>query len=379
MCMQPLPPGSHSSALHIDVGAQLPYSQSPSSMPCPGHNVSYRSEVAGRVVSRSLGPILERSPSRGLPARQPYARGAQQLLPISEVTPTTHRAYQPGFLGLACQRDPAEVSVRGSWQHPVTRTASCPILEGSRSVVRFASNPVVEVLRGASIEECTESKPIPAGDRTGSVPRPAGDRANSKLKPVYEHDDTDASTAAGSSCTLTTSELRDREGSLRSPAAGTLASHRFMVCFCDMATLPCSTTHVTAALGSVNLMSLCGYEPYDICVVMAYASAYFACVTQPANVAKREFAVEETENLLAVCIFVAHCYVFDNNCPLHVWRDMVLKKRCSMNALNQATLHVLRMRSFRLRVSDDNFLRRLKRLLAHANIEDDRSSDGVPC
>jgi len=202
----------------------------------------------------------------------------------------------------------------------------------------------------------------------------------SRAKCSVECDDNEVSTATGSASSLTGVEMEpihESEGKgacaakvQRSISVTCAPSQNLMVCFLDIATLPSSPAHIAAASGSMRLMCMCGYEMYDICVVLAFASAYFACITQPALV-KGDMALEERENLLTVCIFVAHSFVLDTNCPLHVWREMVLKGRCSMAALNKATVHVLRLRSFRLRISDENFDRRLRRLLRHTNLEKD--------
>lgn len=400
VCLQPSPPSDQRRTL-LDVRPVLPYSTTMGSVSYLDRNADYQPGVAWHVLSaRTDGlpvPLMECAPAGVVPARPRHARDARRLLTISEVRPATHRAQQHSFAGLTRLRGaPSDAPVRGAPLTSVARTLSCPTLPGHRQTGTLAvwdslacghSLADTEPEAGAGehahggptleVEESASTKKWVAEGRTRSKSKQPGERNHSKSKPTHEPDDQDASTVAGSLGSASTSSelphVRDREACLTCcgrPGVRSLTNHSFMVCFCDMATLPTSIVHVSAALGSMALMNMCGYELYDICVVLAFASAYFACITQPSLV-KGDMAQEEKENLLAVCIFVAHCYVLDNNCPLHVWRDMVLKNRCSMAALNQATVHVLRMRSFRLRVGDENLRRRLKRLLAHANLEED--------
>lgn len=280
---------------------------------------------------------------------------------MSEARLATHR---PGRLSHPDPLQSLGVSSEGLSQPFIGRRASCSSLllqdqAGARVLLSQAGIPE------GCVMQCR---------RDGLAMRPplgVGAFTRSKAKLVPEVDDADASTAAGSSSTLASNDeppANTREAAALNPWARSLGGHSFVVCFCEMSLLPLSAAHVRAATGAVSLLNMCGCDPSDICVVLAFASAYFASIVQTSH-HRDVMASEEMVNLLAVCIFVAHCFVLDNNCPLHVWRDMVLQSRCSLRALNAATVHVLRVMDFRLRLDDVILRRRLRQLLAHADIE----------
>lgn len=343
-----------------------------------GYTILYSADMKGSLPSghhATAGTTSREYNLSGFMSARSQVQPLQRLVSVAEsapLAPATARPSRP-IVELATQTNAALCAVAPT----VYRQMSCPAIprQGvSRSLV-------VPPGQFSAQQTRSEAGSIHVVQRAFSVATlsDTGARQPVKVKNTPESDDmeTSTSTTAGSTCTLTACEgppstereARGPPSSLLPPGIQWLAKNDCLASFCDMATLPFTEKHVISALGCITLLNMCGYEIHDTCVVMAYASAYFARIL--ANPLGSQMEPEEMGNLLTVCMFVAHCYVLDNNCPLHVWRSMVLKKRCSMRALNQAVVHVLRVRNFRLRVSDDNLNRRLSRLLVYAQ-DDER-------
>ncbi|CAK0847023.1 unnamed protein product [Prorocentrum cordatum] len=63
-------------------------------------------------------------------------------------------------------------------------------------------------------------------------------------------------------------------------------------------------------------------------------------------------------------VFLAHCFVLDENCPLRCWQKYIFRKYCTLKVLDAATFRIFQMRDFRLRVSEQDPRRNLNPALA---------------
>eukprot|EP00931_Biecheleriopsis_adriatica_P012053 TRINITY_DN113155_c0_g1_i1.p1 TRINITY_DN113155_c0_g1~~TRINITY_DN113155_c0_g1_i1.p1 ORF type:complete len:291 (+),score=38.97 TRINITY_DN113155_c0_g1_i1:95-967(+) len=115
----------------------------------------------------------------------------------------------------------------------------------------------------------------------------------------------------------------------------------------------------TLLLRVLRFLRLCDYALEDICTILAHASAYFFDVYRQCG---NQMEPGEVGNVLASLIFVAHCYVQDETCPLHVWHKHLFRKYCPLKLLNAAVMRLMEIRSYRLRISDSDLKRRLSHL-----------------
>lgn len=101
------------------------------------------------------------------------------------------------------------------------------------------------------------------------------------------------------------------------------------------------------------------YCDEDIVSILAHASAYSASIQQ-----RNDASSDPTELgcFLVVCVYAAHGWVMDLHCPARVWFESVLEKRCSMKAFNNAIMHLMRLRGYRMRVSDRSIAERCNSL-----------------
>merc|ERR1712113_372365 len=72
----------------------------------------------------------------------------------------------------------------------------------------------------------------------------------------------------------------------------------------------------------------------------------------------------EVGNVLVTLMFIAHCYVQDETCPLRVWHQHLFRKYCSLKTLNAAILRLLEIRQYVLRLETKELQRRFSYLLA---------------
>ncbi|CAE7564229.1 unnamed protein product, partial [Symbiodinium necroappetens] len=122
-------------------------------------------------------------------------------------------------------------------------------------------------------------------------------------------------------------------------------------------------TSIVPAAGKLLLrvlrfLHMCDYRLEDICAILAHASAYFMDVySQCAGM-----QATEVGHILATLIFIAHCYVQDETCPLNIWQKHLFKKYCSLKVLNMAVIRLLEIRRYRLRLPQDDLWKRLEAL-----------------
>jgi len=117
-------------------------------------------------------------------------------------------------------------------------------------------------------------------------------------------------------------------------------------------------------LQGVRLMHLCGYDYSDVVVVLAHASVYFKGVLVTLG---DRMTADETAHVVMLLVFLAHCFVLDENCPLRCWQKYIFRKYCTLKVLDAATFRIFQMRDFRLRVSEQEGRQALGRLLDPRN------------
>merc|ERR1712151_399515 len=113
-------------------------------------------------------------------------------------------------------------------------------------------------------------------------------------------------------------------------------------------------------MGSFYFLRSCGYFLEDICVVLAYASVYFPCISERCG----KMSDTEVADIIVVLMYLAHPYIIDEHCPLCVWQEHLFKKRCKVSMLNQVIMGIMSMRGYVLRADMEDIEERYTRLLA---------------
>jgi hypothetical protein len=135
--------------------------------------------------------------------------------------------------------------------------------------------------------------------------------------------------------------------------------------FLSLAELPdIDEDSVKLVLRSVKLLRLCDYSAEDLCSILAHASAYFLDAFGLCGV---NMDPSEVGNVLVSLMFVAHCYVQDETCPLHVWHQHLFRKYCPLRTLNSAIIRLLEIRQYVLRLSSQELNRRYATLFKACN------------
>lgn len=120
---------------------------------------------------------------------------------------------------------------------------------------------------------------------------------------------------------------------------------------------------VILLLRALKFLRLCDYSVEDICSTLAHASAYFVDAFQLCGT---QMDACEVGNVLTTLMFVAHCYVQDETCPLHVWHQHLFKTYCPLRTLNVAIVRLMEIRRYVLRLDNEDFDRRYFSLLQAA-------------
>lgn len=137
-----------------------------------------------------------------------------------------------------------------------------------------------------------------------------------------------------------------------------------LLCFLELAGLRgVEGDAVKLLLRVLRFLHQCDYAVEDICSILSHASAYFA---DAYSLCGSTMDANEVANVLAILVFVAHCYVQDETCPLQVWHRHLFRKYCSLKTLNAAVVRLLEIRQHRLRLEPEDLNQRFAHLLQAA-------------
>eukprot|EP00930_Biecheleria_cincta_P013940 TRINITY_DN12195_c0_g1_i2.p1 TRINITY_DN12195_c0_g1~~TRINITY_DN12195_c0_g1_i2.p1 ORF type:complete len:271 (+),score=58.15 TRINITY_DN12195_c0_g1_i2:88-900(+) len=101
-----------------------------------------------------------------------------------------------------------------------------------------------------------------------------------------------------------------------------------------------------------------GFE--DICCHLAHASIYFKSIYSACGAA---MSSQEIANVLVLLVFLAHSYIEDETCKLHVWHKFLFKGYCKLPTLSKATVQLMKRLGFVLRAPDQDLRLMLTELL----------------
>lgn len=102
------------------------------------------------------------------------------------------------------------------------------------------------------------------------------------------------------------------------------------------------------------------YSVEDICSICAHASEYFRAVYDERGA---YMSPEEAGYTLIVCLFLAHSFCSDYNCSSRSWHRNLLADYCSLAIFEEAIMLLLKLRGYRLRITDDVLVLRYKTFL----------------
>jgi hypothetical protein len=121
-----------------------------------------------------------------------------------------------------------------------------------------------------------------------------------------------------------------------------------------------SSESMKLLLRTLRFLRSCHYSDEDICLVLAHASLYFP---DTYAVAGHTMSLNEAGNVLVTLIFLAHCWVQDETCPLRIWHQHLFKQYCTLETLNAAVLRLMELRGYILRVDSKEVEHRTHKML----------------
>lgn len=92
-----------------------------------------------------------------------------------------------------------------------------------------------------------------------------------------------------------------------------------------------------------------GYSMEDICSVAAHGSVYFEDIFESRGAF---MGPGEAAHTMVVCMFLAHSFVLDNSRSSRRWHRSLTAKYCSIHIFEEAIMHLMRIRNYRLRLLD---------------------------
>lgn len=120
-------------------------------------------------------------------------------------------------------------------------------------------------------------------------------------------------------------------------------------------------TFYKTVLQGVRLMHLCDFNYSDVVVTLAYASCYFRSTFMSIGQMMSE---TEAAHVCTLLIFLAHCFVLDETCPLRCWQRHVFRRYCTLKVLDAALFRLFNLRGFRLLLSPEEEAEALAALLS---------------
>jgi len=106
---------------------------------------------------------------------------------------------------------------------------------------------------------------------------------------------------------------------------------------------------VKLLLRTFKFLRLCDYSAEDLCSILAHTSSYFSRVHALCG---DQMDGRELGNVLATLMFLAHCFVQDETCPLNVWHRYLFSKYCPLKTLNAAVIRLMELLKYLLRLQD---------------------------
>lgn len=118
-------------------------------------------------------------------------------------------------------------------------------------------------------------------------------------------------------------------------------------------------------LQGVRLMHLCDFNYSDLVVTLAYASNYFRSTFVAIG---DMMSGPEAAHVVTLLIFLAHCFVLDETCPLRCWQRYIFRKYCTLKVLDAALYRLFYLRGFRLQLSEEEERAALAGLLVSSDV-----------
>lgn len=158
-------------------------------------------------------------------------------------------------------------------------------------------------------------------------------------------------------------------------SAGDTGTPPLVAAFFDLVKMPWAPASAKKLLQrTLTLLDKCDYGPDEACAVLAHASAYFDDIYKQCG---HRMVQNEIGYIMVVLIYIAHCFVLDEACPLKHWHQHLCTRYCSLTMLDEAVLRLMKMRNYKMRLSEDDLEMRYSPLFAAAGLlrEEGHNSD----
>uniref|UniRef100_A0A0G4HYA5 Uncharacterized protein n=1 Tax=Chromera velia CCMP2878 TaxID=1169474 RepID=A0A0G4HYA5_9ALVE len=112
-------------------------------------------------------------------------------------------------------------------------------------------------------------------------------------------------------------------------------------------------------LRMMKMLHLCKYHVTDIIYIMALASCQLDdCFSKLSVMDGKERA-----NVCVLQVFLSHCWLQDETCPIKVWHSNLFKSYCTFATLQDALFKLFLIQEFSLKVDDQRVHQRVRELV----------------
>lgn len=113
----------------------------------------------------------------------------------------------------------------------------------------------------------------------------------------------------------------------------------------------------------IKFMRDCDFECEDIYTILAHATAYFETFYGTCG---NRMSEAEGGYIFVVFVYIAHCYVRDETCPIKYWHLHLFRRYCTLPKLDKAVMKLLKARGYKLRVEEQDVSKRFAFLVSAA-------------
>eukprot|EP00927_Polykrikos_kofoidii_P034232 TRINITY_DN29069_c0_g1_i1.p1 TRINITY_DN29069_c0_g1~~TRINITY_DN29069_c0_g1_i1.p1 ORF type:complete len:317 (+),score=48.81 TRINITY_DN29069_c0_g1_i1:297-1247(+) len=118
---------------------------------------------------------------------------------------------------------------------------------------------------------------------------------------------------------------------------------------------------IKTILRGVRLMHLCDFSYSDVVMTLSYASVYFRVIFHEV---KGNMGSVEAAHICVLSMYLAHCFILDENCPLCHWQKHIFRKYCTLKVLDSALFSLFHKQAFHLRIASEEERKAVSFLLA---------------
>ncbi|CEM33559.1 unnamed protein product [Vitrella brassicaformis CCMP3155] len=149
-------------------------------------------------------------------------------------------------------------------------------------------------------------------------------------------------------------EFRRRNGKYAYRSADVGIAQRF----CVLAGLEREGLGPKIILKTMEMLHRCKYEAWDIVLILAMASVQLEDTFSKLSVTDQK----ERAHVCVLQIYLAHCWLQDETCPIKIWHEHLVRSYCTFPVLQDALFKLFGLQNHIMRIDDNRHVDRTRYL-----------------